>query len=108
VSLVAPRSAYILMVSVSAFGAMFTWLMIFVTHYFFRRSRTKEARGAFRMPGFPATTLLGATLMSAVLVTSAFTREFRATLLFGIPFLGILGLAFRCLSRRRHAGGAGA
>jgi AAT family amino acid transporter len=107
VTVAAPGSAYILMVSVSAVGAMFTWLMIFVTHYFFRRARAGEAPGAFRMAGFPATTLLGAALMSAVLVTTAFTQEFRATLLFGLPFLGILCLAFRYLRRGRALGGAG-
>jgi amino acid transporter, AAT family len=106
VSLVAPRSAYILMVSVSAFGAMFTWLMIFVTHYFFRRARAGRPPEGFRMPGFPVTTLLGAALMSAVLVTTAFTREFRATLLFGVPFLALLCLAFRYL-RQGNASGTG-
>ena len=107
VSLVAPRSAYILMVSISAFGAMFTWLMIFVTHYFFRRARAGQPPDAFRMAGFPATTLLGAALMGAVLVTTAFTQEFRATLLFVVPFLGVLCLAFRYLRHGRISGDAG-
>jgi len=105
VSLVAPKSAYILMVSVSAFGAMFTWLMIFVTHYYFRRAQGGQSRSAFRMIGFPVTTLLGAALMAAVLATTAFTREFRATLLFGIPFLAGLGVAFRYVRNRRSGAG---
>jgi AAT family amino acid transporter len=100
VGLVAPKSAYILMVSVSAFGAMFTWLMIFVTHYHFRRSQAAQPRSAFRMIGFPVTTLLGAALMIAVLATTAFTQEFRPTLAFGIPFLAALCVAFRYLARR--------
>jgi len=48
----------------------------------------------FRMRGFPATTLLGAALMAAVLLTSAFTAAFRMTLIFGLPFLGALGAAY--------------
>jgi L-asparagine transporter-like permease len=91
-SVVAPRGAYTLMVAVSAFGAMFTWLMIFVTHYFFRRARRRA--GAlplrFRMPGFPFTTLLGATLMGAALLTTAFSDVFRLTLVFGLPFIAVL------------------
>ena len=90
VNAAAPRTAYILMVSISAFGAMFTWMMIFVTHFFFRRARRAEPHGAFRTVGFPVTTILGAGLMFAVLVTTAFTAEFRLTLAFGVPFLAAL------------------
>jgi L-asparagine transporter-like permease len=91
-SLVAPKSAFILMVAISSFGAMFTWLMIFVTHYGFRRARDRAGTPPprFRMRGFPVTTLLGAALMAAVLVTTAFTDAFRLTLVFGVPFLGLL------------------
>jgi L-asparagine transporter-like permease len=91
-SVVAPKSAFILMVSISAFGTMFAWMMIFVTHYFFRRARTRAGAAPlrFRMRGFPASTLLGATLMVAVLVTTAFTDAFRMTLAFGVPFLAVL------------------
>src|SRR6202165_4684679 len=95
-SIVAPKSAFILMVSISAFGAMFTWMMIFITHYRFRRARalTGAAPLRFRMYGFPATTLLGAALMAAVLLTTAFTAAFRMTLVFGLPFLICLSLTY--------------
>src|SRR5205085_909212 len=65
-SIVAPQSAFILMVSISAFGAMFTWMMIFITHYRFRRARARAGAAPlrFRLYGFPATTLLGAALMA--------------------------------------------
>ena len=95
-SIVAPKSAFILMVSISAFGAMFTWMMIFITHYRFRRVRALAgaAPSRFRMYGFPATTLLGAALMAAVLLTTAFTDAFRMTLVFGLPFLICLSLTY--------------
>jgi L-asparagine transporter-like permease len=91
-SVVAAKSAFTLMMAISSFGAMFTWLMIFVTHYCFRRARRRSSAPPlrFRMRGFPATTLLGATLMAAVLVTTAFTHAFRLTLVFGLPFIGVL------------------
>ncbi|HYL04330.1 MAG TPA: amino acid permease, partial [Steroidobacteraceae bacterium] len=81
-SVIAPQSAFILMLAISAFGAMFTWMMIFVTHYYFRRAHLGRGTAPlrFRIPGFPATTLLGAALMAAVLVTTAFTPAFRMTL----------------------------
>jgi L-asparagine transporter-like permease len=95
-SVVAPKSAFILMISISSFGAMFTWMMIFVTHYFFRRARTRAglALPSFHMRGFPATTLLGAALMAAVLLTTAFTDAFRLTLAFGLPYLALLCVSY--------------
>jgi L-asparagine transporter-like permease len=95
-SVVAPKSAFILMISISSFGAMFTWMMIFVTHYFFRRARTRAgmALPSFHMRGFPATTLLGAALMAAVLLTTAFTDAFRLTLAFGLPYLAVLCVSY--------------
>jgi L-asparagine transporter-like permease len=96
VSVLAPSSAFILMISISSFGAMFTWMMIFVTHYAFRRARLRSgAPPRLRMPGYPLTTLLGAALMAAVLITTAFTPAFRLTLVFGLPFLAALSLLYR-------------
>ena len=46
------------------------------------------------MVGFPVTTLLGAALMAAVLLTTAFTDAFRMTLVFGLPFLICLSVTY--------------
>jgi L-asparagine transporter-like permease len=90
-SALAPHSAFLSMVAISSFGALFTWLMIFVTHYCFRRAQRGSPRApAFRLWGFPATTLAGASGMLALLLTTPFTAAFRMTLLFGVPFLGVL------------------
>jgi len=75
---------------------MFVWMMIFITHYFFRRAqRARVQSGAqFRMWGYPFTSLLGAGLMASVLLTTLFNQSFRMTLVFGIPFLGLLSLGY--------------
>jgi L-asparagine transporter-like permease len=90
---VSPGGAFLTMLGISAFGAMFTWMMIFMTHFFFRRARRKEA-SSFGMWGFPVTTLLGAALMAALLITTAFTDAFRSTLVFGLPFLALIVLLY--------------
>jgi L-asparagine transporter-like permease len=96
-SVIAPGSAFLMMVGISVFGAMFTWMMIFVTHFCFRRARVQGGHPAsrFQMWGFPGTTLLGAGLMAALLVTTAFTEAFRTTLIFGLPYLGCLAIVYR-------------
>jgi L-asparagine transporter-like permease len=96
--IIAPGRAFLNMLGISAFGAMFTWMMIFVTHLFFRRA-SAQLPASFRMWGFPATTLLGAALMAALLITTAFTEAFRTTLFFGLPFLAVLVLLYYCRYR---------
>ncbi len=95
-----PNIAFTMMLAISSFGAMFTWLMIFITHLYFRRHHAEEALG-FRMWGYPYTSLAGAGLLIATLVTTAFTREFRMTLFCGVPFLLLLFAIF--LMRYRNA-----
>jgi amino acid transporter, AAT family len=103
---ISPGRAYIVMLSVAGFGTMFAWMMIFITHYFFRRARIGrvEPAGRFRMWGYPVTTLLGAGLMASVLITTLFNQAFRMTLVFGIPFLGLLSVIYYLLPREsaRH------
>ncbi|WP_089339215.1 amino acid permease [Burkholderia singularis] len=96
-----PQTAYTLLMAIAMFGALFTWLMIFVTHLFFR-TRYRGPTPAFRMWLHPAGSLLGAALVGAVLVTTAFTPEFQMTMVVGIVFIVLLTLAYRLYYRERH------
>ncbi len=97
-----PEQSFMWMMSIAMFGCMFAWFMVFVTHLAFRRQRDREgAVSSFRMWGFPWLTLLGAVLMGAVLITTAFTPEFRLTLVFGLPWLLVLSLIYH-LRRKQH------
>jgi amino acid transporter, AAT family len=99
VNVLVPEASFTVMISVSMFGALFTWLMIFVTHLFFRRKQSGPS--AFRMWGYPYTSLLGATLMLGILITSAFTAEFRMTLAYGVPFMIVLTIVYHMRLRNR-------
>ncbi len=87
-------AAFGIMISIASFAELFVWLMIFVTHLAFRR-RHRAAAGDFRMIGAPWATLMGATLLIAVMITSAFTPGFRFMLVYGIPFLVVLIVGYR-------------
>src|ERR1700722_17814545 len=89
-----PDASFTLMFSIAIFGALFTWMMIFVTHLYFRRVHAGKPL-AFRMWGYPYASLLGAGLMAAILLTTAFTSVFRMTLVYGLPALGLFYLAWR-------------
>ncbi|MFK8258831.1 amino acid permease [Erwinia sp. AnSW2-5] len=98
-SITSPHTSFAVMMSISVYGACFTWLMIFITHFFFRRHHAGTAL-KFRMWGYPYLTLAGAILMAALMITTLFTDFFRMTLLFGIPFTLLLIVLYFC---RRQA-----
>lgn len=104
-SIIAPEKSFAVMMSVSVYGACFTWLAIFITHLFFRRHHA-QTKLKFRMWGYPYFTLAGAILMAALMVTTLFTDFFRMTLLFGIPFTLLL-VALYFYSRPTQAAVAG-
>ncbi|WP_447406451.1 hypothetical protein, partial [Clostridium perfringens] len=73
-----PDAALGVMIAVSVFGALFTWGMIFATHLAFRANA--GARPAFRMWGYPWTSLAGLAGIVLVLAMTPFTAAFGATL----------------------------
>lgn len=97
-----PEQSFMWMMSIAMFGCMFAWFMVFVTHLAFRSRRERDGAAPvpFRMWGFPYLTTLGAVLMAAVLITTAFTPEFRLTLVFGLPWLVLLSVIY--LLRRKQ------
>ncbi len=107
VTALAPQRAFTSMMAVATFGAMFTWMMIFVTHLAFRPGFERRAGASarqtlpFRMAAYPATPLLGALLMLAMLLTTAFVPGFELTLLCGVPFLLLLTAVYFTFLRRR-------
>ena len=105
VALFYPDSAYVYLFGVSLFGGLFVWLMIFVTHLYFRPRW--EALGRPRLPvrmiGYPYTSLLGAALLVAILITTWWVEGMRMTLIAGLPWLAVLTLAYFLTSRRRAA-----
>ena len=84
------------------FGAMFTWLMIFISHLFFRVKweKTGGRKLPVRMIGFPYLTILGAVLLFSLMITTWFT-DFKIMLQFGIPWLLFLAVAY-FVSKRRN------
>lgn len=91
-----PETAFATMISISSFGAMFTWFMIFVTHLFFRK-QWKEIGGRklpVRMIGYPYLTIIGATLIVLVVFSTWFSDMFHQTLVYGIPWLILISVAY--------------
>ena len=96
---VAPGQAFGAMIAISISVALFAWLIIFLTHLAFRRRHGPGA--AFRVRGHPWPSRFGAVAVAALLLTTPFTTEFRATLAWGAPFLLVVTAAWFLSARRR-------
>lgn len=95
-TVVNPGAAFASMISLSSFGAMFAWFMIFVTHLFFRRKWDADngRKLPVRMIGFPYLTILGAVLLASVVLSTWFSPDFRATLTLGFPWLIFISVCY--------------
>jgi L-asparagine transporter-like permease len=82
-------SAYQILVSISLFGALFVWLMIFVTHIAFRRPR-----------GLALGSCAGAAAIAAILISTRWVPGLGSTQIAGVPWLVLLVLGFLLSSRR--------
>jgi L-asparagine transporter-like permease len=101
-----PDSAYVWFFGVALFGALFVWLMIFVTHLAFRRWwKRRQERPPVVVPLARASSTAGAVLIVAVLLTTWWAPGLRITLLAGVPWLVLLWLGY-LTSRPRAGAGA--
>ena len=99
-----PNSAYVYMFGIALFGGLFVWLMIFVTHLFFRRKW--QAQGGRKLPVqiplFPVTTIIGALAVLAIIVSTWWVEGMRPTLESGIPWLIALTALYYAWGRSRR------
>jgi AAT family amino acid transporter len=102
VALLYPDSAYVYLFGVCLFGGLFVWVMIFVTHLFFRRKW--DALGRPRLPvrmiGYPYTSLLGAAVIIAIIVTTWWVEGMRITMIAGLPWLAFISAAYFLVAKK--------
>jgi AAT family amino acid transporter len=96
VAYVYPKSAYVYLFGVALFGALFVWMMIFITHLFFRRAWVArgDARLPVRMIGFPFLTILGAALVAGIIISTHWVEGMQPALDAGLPWLGFISLVY--------------
>ena len=88
-----PDSAYVWFFGVALFGALFVWLMIFVTHIAFRASVSAAAGGSSQTA--PLGSYAGAALVAAIMASTWWVPGLRSTLLAGGPWLLLLAIGYR-------------
>lgn len=95
-----PDSAYVWFFGVALFGALFVWLMIFVTHIAFCRARRRDGHAV----SAPAASWVGAAAISAVLLSTWWVPGLESTLVAGGPWLALVGVGYRMSVETRPPG----
>ena len=87
-----PATAFVYLFGVALFGGLFVWMMIFVTHFYFRRAWVAGGNRKLpvRMWGYPYLTILGAALIAAIILSTIWVDGMQQTLEAGLPWLGAL------------------
>ncbi len=93
-----PQSAYVWFFAIALFGALFVWLMIFLTHIAFR-----VRRGSATGSGVPLYSVIGAALIAALLASTRWAGGLELTLIAGAVWLAFLGASYYLSSGRRTA-----
>ena len=101
-----PR-AYAYLQGVALFGAIIVWMVILVSHLRFRRFH-KAADLPVRMPLFPAMQIAGLALLVALLVTMGLDKDWNVSWMVGVPWLGLLTVAYVIWRRATAAARAAA
>jgi len=91
-----PKSAYVYLFGIALFGALFVWMMIFITHLFFRRAWVARGNAPLpvRMIGYPYLTVLGAVLIAAILISTIWVEGMQPALEAGLPWLAFISLVY--------------
>lgn len=99
--------AYNYLFGIALFGAILTWIIILITHLFFRRQYPAEKLAALpvRAPFAPVLQFIGLGLLIAVLITMGLDTEFwNIAIIVGVPWVALVSLGYvskRGFSRRR-------
>ena len=93
-----PDSAYVWFFGVALFGALFVWLMIFVTHIAFCAS---APAGVGRGRTVALGSYAGAALVAAILASTWWVPGLRSTLVAGGPWLLLLAIGYRLSATQR-------
>jgi L-asparagine transporter-like permease len=105
IAIVYPSSAYVYLFGIALFGGLFVWMMIFVTHLRFRKAW--DAGGNRKLPvrmiGYPFTSILGAVLVAAIIITTWWVPGMRPTIYSGLPWLALITIAYFIRARSMPA-----
>lgn len=94
-------SAYLDLFGIAVFGAIFTWIIILLSHLSFRRKRKEQGRELiYRITGAPVFSVIGIGLLVSVLISTWFTPGIEVTIPSGVVTVIFFSIAYLYYLRR--------
>jgi L-asparagine transporter-like permease len=87
-----PR-AYAYLQGIALFSIIIVWMLILVSHLRFRQVH-RASELPVRMPFFPVMQIAGLALLAGLLVTMALDPDWQLSWIVGVPWLGLLTIAY--------------
>lgn len=96
-----PEKVFIILATASGFLALFNWLTISITHYFYRRKtlREKPERLKYKAPGYPYTSFAEAVLILLLFATASLYPGQVSGMIGGFTLLTVLLILYFVLKR---------
>ncbi len=98
-----PPGVFLSLASIASFAVIFTWAMILITHWRFRRAKWRDGSVGsltFRLFAWPLTTYIGLGGLALVLVLMAFHPSTSVALVIAPLWFGALGIGYVIMRRR--------
>lgn len=95
-SYIVPERIFIILIGASGFTAMFNWLTISVTHFFYRKKVLREnpEKLKYKVPGYPFITISAVILIIAVMITTPLYPGQVVSLISGLILIGLIVLIY--------------
>ena len=96
-AILAPQKAFLLLYGTAVAGMFFVWMVILVTHIYFRRAASPEmiARLPLRLIGHPIPTLAGVVLLLGIAITTFWVDGLQYSIPAFILLLMVMSLLYR-------------
>lgn len=102
----APQEVFVWLTAIATFGAVWTWAIILVSHYRFRKSADYPVvrKPSCTAPYFPYGSIFAGLFLALIIVVMFFVPDTRIAVIVGPIWLAILTLAFYAFGyhKKRH------
>jgi L-asparagine transporter-like permease len=91
-----PAKVFGIMMSILSFNTVWTWSMVMLAHFSFRRRQRAEGAplGAFRLRAWPISSVICLAFLGFVLVMLGYSPDTRVALYVGAAWIALLSVAY--------------
>ena len=99
-----PAKVFGMMMSILSFNTVWTWTMVMLAHFSFRRRQRAEGAplGAFRLRAWPISSVVCLAFLGFVLFMLGYSPDTRVALYVGVAWIALLTVAYALFGVKQH------